>query len=60
MPHFIALTVLVKHVPKQLSQWLLQILPTVWNVLTHSALVYVAYVVNETEEAEEQVDSDGT
>ena len=50
---------LVKHVPKQLSQWLLQILPTVWNTLTHSAHIYVACVVNETEEAEEQVDLDG-
>ncbi|XP_046462077.1 importin-9-like [Daphnia pulex] len=49
-----ALTVLVKHVPKQLSQcWLLQILPTVWNTLTHSAHVYVACVVNETEESDE-------
>lgn len=56
----LALTVLVKNVPKQLSQWLLQILPTVWNTLTHSAHVYVACVVNETEEAEEQVDVDGT
>jgi hypothetical protein len=55
-----ALTSLVKHVPKQLSQWLLQILPTVWNTLTHSAHVYVACVVNETEEVEEQVDLDGT
>ncbi|EFX69752.1 hypothetical protein DAPPUDRAFT_228557 [Daphnia pulex] len=54
-----ALTVLVKHVPKQLSQWLLQILPTVWNTLTHSAHVYVACVVNETEESDEQVDPDG-
>jgi hypothetical protein len=50
---------LVKHVPKQLSQWLLQILPTVWNTLTHSAHVYVATVVNETEEIEHQVDLDG-
>ena len=50
---------LVKHVPKQLSQWLLQILPTVWNTLTHSAHIYVACVVNETEEADEQVDLDG-
>ena len=45
--------------PKQLSQWLLQILPTVWNTLTHSAHIYVACVVNETEEADEQVDLDG-
>ena len=45
--------------PKQLSQWLLQILPTVWNTLTHSAHVYVACVVNETEEVEQQVDLDG-
>lgn len=49
----------MKHVPKQLSQWLLQILPTVWNTLTQSAHVYVATVVNETEELEEQVDLDG-
>ena len=49
----------MKHVPKQLSQWLLQILPTVWNTLTHSAHVYVACVVNETEESDEQVDLDG-
>ena len=59
MKNVSALTVLVKHVPKQLSQWLLQILPTVWNTLTHSAHVYVACVVNETEEVEEQVDLDG-
>lgn len=53
-----ALTILVKYVPKQLSQWLLQILPTVWNTLTHSAHVYVASVVNETD-PEQPVDSDG-
>jgi len=54
-----ALTVLVKNVPKQLSQWLLQILPTVWNTLTISAHVYVATVVNETEEIEQEVELDG-
>ena len=50
----------MKNVPKQLSQWLLQILPTVWNTLTISAHVYVATVVNETEEIEQEVELDGT
>ena len=52
------MTVLVKNVPKQLSQWLLQILPTVWNTLTISAHVYVATVVNETEDVEQKVELD--
>ena len=39
-------------------QWLLQILPTVWNTLTISAHVYVATVVNETEDVEQKVELD--
>ena len=31
-----ALTVLIKNVPKQMSEWLPQILPPVWSTLTNS------------------------
>ena len=35
-----ALTTLVKSFPKQLSRWLEQLLPPVWNTLIHSADTY--------------------
>jgi len=54
-----ALTVLVKSFPKTMSQWIGQILPPVWQVLTHSSDVYVRTVVNNTDEADDPVDSDG-
>ena len=33
-----ALTVLIKNVPKQMSEWLPQILPPVWSTLTTSGI----------------------
>ena len=54
-----ALTVLVKNVPKQMANWLPQILPPVWGILTASAEKYVREVVNEGGEDDEVVDSDG-
>jgi len=54
-----ALTVLVKNVPKQMSQWMPQILPPVWSTLTSSAEKYVREVVNEGGAEDECVDSDG-
>ncbi|XP_076333062.1 importin 9 [Tachypleus tridentatus] len=54
-----ALTVLVKHTPKQMSSWLPHILTPVWNCLTESASIYIKTVVNDTEEGNNPVDSDG-
>jgi len=54
-----ALTVLIKNVPKQLAQWMPQILPPVWSTLTSSAERYVREVVNEGGSEDECVDSDG-
>jgi hypothetical protein len=54
-----AVTLLVKRVPKQMSPWLPQILPSVWQTLTQSADIYLKTVVNGTEEVDEAVDSDG-
>ena len=42
-----------------MSQWLPQILPPVWAALTQSAQTYLATVVNNTEEGDDPVDSDG-
>ncbi len=42
-----------------MNQWISQILPPVWSVLTHSADIYVRTVVNNTDEADDPVDSDG-
>ncbi|XP_013378770.1 importin-9 isoform X2 [Lingula anatina] len=53
------ITTLVKAFPKNMSPWLHQILPPVWNTLTHSADIYVRTVVNDTEDAVNPVDSDG-
>ncbi|KAK8783595.1 hypothetical protein V5799_010042 [Amblyomma americanum] len=54
-----ALTVLVKYEPKQMSTWLPHILTPVWNSLTESAQIYVRTAVNDSEEANDPVDSDG-
>ncbi|XP_054724425.1 LOW QUALITY PROTEIN: importin-9-like [Uloborus diversus] len=54
-----ALKILVKYFPKQMSQWLPHILTPVWNSLTASATLYVQTVVNDSEEADNPVDSDG-
>ncbi|XP_067129013.1 importin-9 [Centruroides vittatus] len=54
-----ALTLLVKCVPKLMSSWLPHILTPVWNALTESASIYVKTVVNDTEDANNPVDSDG-
>ena len=42
-----------------MSQWLPQILPSVWQTLTQSAQIYVKTVVNNVEEVDQAVDSDG-
>lgn len=55
----LALTLLVKRVPKQMAPWLPQILPPVWQTLTQSADIYLKTIVNGTEEVEEVIDSDG-
>jgi len=49
----------VKQVPRQIAPWLPQILPPVWQTLTHSADIYLKTVVNGTEAVDEIVDSDG-
>lgn len=54
-----AITVLVKNLPRTMSPWLPQILPPVWNLFTHSVEFYVRTVVNNTEDADNPVDSDG-
>uniref|UniRef100_A0A8C5P946 Importin 9 n=1 Tax=Leptobrachium leishanense TaxID=445787 RepID=A0A8C5P946_9ANUR len=54
-----AVTALVKNFPKQMVSSMQQILPIVWNTLTESATFYVRTEVNDTEELEDPVDSDG-
>lgn len=54
-----ALTTLIKGFPKTMSQWLPEILPSIWNIFTQSADVYVKTVVNNIEDADDPVDSDG-
>ncbi|XP_006822545.1 importin-9 [Saccoglossus kowalevskii] len=54
-----AVTTLVKSFSKQMSQWLPELLPQIWKALTESADVYVRTVVNDTEDADDPVDSDG-
>jgi hypothetical protein len=54
-----AVTTLVKNFPGSMSQCLPQILPPVWNALTQSADIYIRTVVNNTDEADDPVDSDG-
>ncbi|XP_048589409.1 importin-9 [Nematostella vectensis] len=54
-----ALATLVKNFSKQMGNHIMEILPHVWSILTHSADRYVKTVVNDTEEADDPVDSDG-
>ncbi|PVD24404.1 hypothetical protein C0Q70_14886 [Pomacea canaliculata] len=54
-----ALTTLLKGFPKQMSGYLPQILPSIWNIFTQSAEFYVRTVVNNVEDADDPVDSDG-
>lgn len=54
-----ALTVLMKNVPKSMASWLPQILPPVWSTLTSSAEKYVKEVVDQADDEDEVVDSDG-
>ncbi|KAH3881360.1 importin-9-like isoform X2 [Dreissena polymorpha] len=54
-----AVTTLVKSFPKVMSQWIGQILQPVWTIFTHSSDFYVKTVINNTEEADDPVDSDG-
>ncbi|KAK3762793.1 hypothetical protein RRG08_040490 [Elysia crispata] len=54
-----ALTTLIKGFPKTMAQWLPEILPSIWNIFTQSAEIYVKTVVNNLEDADDPVDSDG-
>ncbi|XP_071759954.1 importin-9 [Centroberyx gerrardi] len=54
-----AVTALVKNFPKPMVSSMQQILPIVWNTLTESASFYVRTEVNDTEEVDDPVDSDG-
>ncbi|XP_006628350.1 importin-9 [Lepisosteus oculatus] len=54
-----AVTALVKNFPKHMVSSMQQILPIVWNTLTESAAFYVRTEVNDTEEVDDPVDSDG-
>ncbi|GFR73520.1 importin-9 [Elysia marginata] len=54
-----ALTTLIKGFPKTMAQWLPEILPSIWNIFTQSADIYVKTVVNNLEDADDPVDSDG-
>uniref|UniRef100_A0A3Q4GU12 Importin 9 n=1 Tax=Neolamprologus brichardi TaxID=32507 RepID=A0A3Q4GU12_NEOBR len=55
-----AVTALVKNFPKPMVSSMQQILPIVWNTLTESAIfTYVRTEVNDTEEVDDPVDSDG-
>ncbi|XP_069141482.1 importin-9-like isoform X2 [Argopecten irradians] len=53
------ITTLVKSFPKLMSQWLAQILPPIWSIFTQSADFYVRTVVNNIDDANDPVDSDG-
>ncbi|KAF2359254.1 Exportin-1/Importin-beta-like [Trinorchestia longiramus] len=54
-----ALTVLVTNVPRQMVQYLPDILRFVWHALTASAHAYINSTVNAREEAREATNSDG-
>ncbi|BFZ10398.1 hypothetical protein BsWGS_13436 [Bradybaena similaris] len=54
-----ALTTLIKGFPKTMAQWLPDILPSIWSIFTQSADLYVRTVVNNLEDANDPVDSDG-
>ncbi|XP_005100562.2 importin-9 isoform X2 [Aplysia californica] len=54
-----ALTTLIKGFPKTMAPSLPEILPSVWSIFTQSADLYVRTVVNNVEDADDPVDSDG-
>ncbi|XP_076468794.1 importin-9-like [Babylonia areolata] len=54
-----ALTTVLKGFQKPMSNFLPQILPCIWNIFTQSAEFYVRTVVNNVEDADDPVDSDG-
>ncbi|KAL8589419.1 hypothetical protein ACOMHN_021571 [Nucella lapillus] len=54
-----ALTTVLKGFQKPMSQFLPQILPNIWDIFTQSAQFYVRTVVNNVEDADDPVDSDG-
>ncbi|XP_015915649.1 importin-9 [Parasteatoda tepidariorum] len=54
-----ALRSLVKYFPKQMVSYLPHILPPLWDSLTQGANIYLQTVVNDSEEADNPVDSDG-
>ncbi|XP_070557729.1 LOW QUALITY PROTEIN: importin-9-like [Ptychodera flava] len=54
-----ALTTLVKSFPDRMTQWLGDLLPHIWRALTDSAAVYIRTEVENSEEADNPVDSDG-
>ncbi|KAK7490568.1 hypothetical protein BaRGS_00018171 [Batillaria attramentaria] len=53
-----ALTILLKGFPKAMAGYLPQILPCIWNIFTQNCS-YVRTVVNNVEDADDPVDSDG-
>lgn len=54
-----ALTVIVKCFPGQIAKSMPAVLQATWKTLTDSADTYVRTVINDTEEADDPVDSDG-
>ncbi|XP_041347809.1 importin-9-like [Gigantopelta aegis] len=54
-----SITTVVKSFPKTMGQYLPQILPSIWTIFTQSSDVYIRTVVNNTDEADDPVDSDG-
>ncbi|XP_064632245.1 importin-9-like [Lineus longissimus] len=54
-----ALTTLLKNFPKFMNQYLSQVLAPVWKTLEESVNIYVGTVVNDTEDHDDVVDSDG-
>ena len=54
-----ALTVLVTNVPRQMTEYLSDILSYVWHALTTSAHTYLNTAVNAREEANDPSNSDG-
>ncbi|ELT91403.1 hypothetical protein CAPTEDRAFT_225381 [Capitella teleta] len=54
-----AITTLVKSFPSHMSSCLAEILLPVWTTLTESADTYIKTVINDSEEADDPVDSDG-
>ncbi|XP_022099879.1 importin-9-like [Acanthaster planci] len=54
-----ALTTLIKFFPSYMNKWMGQILPSIWTTLTECASIYVATCVNDSEEIDNPVDSDG-